>query len=31
LVTGNQIIWKAAETSSLLAIATNKIVTDVLK
>jgi aldehyde dehydrogenase family 7 protein A1 len=31
LVTGNQILWKAAETSSLLAIATNKIVSDVLK
>ena len=31
LICGNQIIWKGAETSSLVSIATNKIVTDVLK
>ena len=31
LITGNQILWKGAETTSLLCIATNKIVTDVIK
>lgn len=30
LMTGNQILWKGAETTSLLCIATNKIVTDVI-
>lgn len=30
LITGNQYLWKAAETSSLVSIATTKIVTDVL-
>jgi len=31
LMCGNSVIWKGAETSSLVSIATNKIVTDVLR